>query len=119
MGHGNYIHSVGRRYFGFIHPIMTMEYKAFGYRKEKNERETVDDGYSTTVTIDYDAGTAHGRTVHESHIVKYAWFGRHVEYATNPLFWILELLMKITSFLRVFLGKFLILGCIVMAMFGS
>ena len=116
MGSGNYLSCSYRRYYGFCHPLMTMEYRCFGYRKGENESEEVDDGYSGTATDHGDS--IHYTIQHDSHIVKYACFKRHAEYAQNPLFWLFELLMKIISVLRVTFAKFLILGYIVLAILG-
>ena len=94
-----------RRYFGFMHPLLTWEYHCFGYRKAGNESETVHDGYEASTTWD-----DHIRLEEKTHIVRYANFKRHEEYPTNALFVILELLMTVVSFLRVSFGKYLILG---------
>lgn len=117
MGYGNRVSIKYRQYYGFFHPIMTMEYKAFGYRKGENDIDEIDDGYLTTIKEDW-PGHYSSKTEEQSHIVKYARFKRHVEYVTNPLFWILEFFMQVVSFIRVYLGKFIILACGILYILG-
>lgn len=107
-----------RRYFGFLHPIMTWEYHCFGYRKGGHESNTVYDGSETEIRQVSDT-RFESTTTHKSHVERYAFFKRHEEYPKNFLFSILEILMNIVSYIRVFLGKFLIIGSIIAMTAGA
>jgi len=98
-----------RQYFGFFHPILTWEHHCFGYRKGGHESDTVSDGYETNVTWNDDTHYTVS-TTEKSHVVRYAYFKRHEEYPKNPIFMLLELLMNIVSYVRVYLCKFLFIG---------
>ncbi len=107
-----------RRYFGFLHPIMTWEYHCFGYRKGGHESNTVYDGSETEIRQVSDT-RFESTTTHKSHVERYAFFKRHEEYPKNVLFVLLEFLMTVVSYLRVFLGKFLIAGIFISAIVES
>ncbi len=100
----NRIKIKARRYFGFMHPILTWEHHCFAYRKDGHSSKTVSDGYEFDVSGDRVTATE------KTHVVRTAYFKRHEEYPKNPLFVILEILMNIVSILRVTFGKFLIAG---------
>ena len=108
----NRIKFKSRRYFGWFHPILTWEHHCFGYRKAGDTSRTVSDGYETDVSVTDDK--IYFNTTEKTHVVRRAYFQRHEEYPTHPLFSLLEILMNIVSLIRVFLGKFLIIGYILM-----
>ena len=107
-----------RRYFGFMHPIMTWEYHCFAYRKGGHDSQTVYDGSEIEFS---DAGynRVMATTTHKTHVERFVHFRRHEEYPKNPIFVLLELLMSIVSRVRVFLGKFLIAGIFILTLMES
>lgn len=107
-----------RRYFGFMHPIMTWEYHCFAYRKGGHDSQTVYDGSEIELS---DAGydRIKATTTHKTHVERYVYFRRHEEYPKNILFILLELLMSIVSRIRVFFGKFLIAGMFIATIMES
>lgn len=109
----NRIKIKARRYFGFMHPILTWEHHCFGYRKDGHSSKRVSDGYEINVSGDRVSATE------KSHVVRTAYFKRHEEYPKNFLFSLLEILMNIVSYIRVFLGKFLIAGIFISAIVES
>ena len=109
----NRIKIKARRYFGFMHPILTWEHHCFGYRKDGHSSKRVSDGYEINVSGDRVSATE------KSHVVRTAYFKRHEEYPKNFLFSLLEILMNIVSYIRVFLGKFLIIGSIIAMTAGA
>lgn len=103
----NKIKYVGRRYVGFFHPILSWEYHCFGYRKSKNTKTTVHDGYENSYSWSDDTHVTVTST-EKTHTLRIAYFSRHEEYPKNPIFAIFELLMGIVSRIRVTTAKFFI-----------
>lgn len=102
-----------RRYYGFIHPLLTWEYHCFGYRKEGHSSHTVHDGWE--IRRSGDDFVADKKT----HIVRYAYFQRHEEYPKNVLFILLELLMTIVSALRATFGHYLVIAWFILQGFEA
>lgn len=103
----NRIKFVGRSYTGFFHPILTWEYHCFGYRTGGHSSTKIHDGYENNYSWTDDTHVTVTST-EKSHMLRIAYFKRHEEYPTNPIFAILELLMGIVSRIRVAAGKFFI-----------
>ena len=112
----NRIKYKSRAYFSFIHPFMTFEYNCFGYRKAGNEVHSEHDGWDVSVTEYSDR--YEGSVSEKRKIVRTAFFARHEEYPKNALFVLFEILMALTSRIRVGLANVAIIGGFICALAG-
>lgn len=98
-----------RLYYGIAHPIMNFEYHCFGYKKAGNEWNTEHTSTEYTYNEYSDSVTAERKFT----TYKWAYFVRHEEYPKNALLILLEILMRIVSFVRVQFAKWAILLAVI------